>query len=103
MSYGERLEAEMHQRQARQAFLDALDRLTAQQLTVSHSKRAENYAPKVMTGRGFVNGHTVRELEHAMNQLLDEGTIIASAEVFKTANRNSRCGIARTATVAGAV
>jgi len=75
MTYGERLEAEQRRGEARQTFMDALDRLTGQGTNVSENKKAGNYAPRVMAERGLVNGQSVLELERAMIDLLNEGRL----------------------------
>jgi hypothetical protein len=56
MTYSERLDAEKRRGKACQEFLDALDRTARQGVSLSDSKRAGNYAPKLMVERNFANG-----------------------------------------------
>jgi RecA-family ATPase len=92
MTPGERLEADMKARANAQAFLDRLDKLTAQGRTVSHSPQAQNYAPKVMANR---SGAGRREIEAAMALLFEEGRIKANMPVGRRANRTPILGIGR--------
>ena len=77
------LELKLRKGAACQAFLDALDVLTAQQRPVSHAKQARNYAPRFMSEAGLAEGFTVRELEEAMNTLFADQRILANQVVGK--------------------
>ena len=57
---------------AKITFLAALDELTAQQRSMSHSSRAGNYAPKAMTAAGLAADYSKGELRQAMNGLFAE-------------------------------
>jgi hypothetical protein len=94
-TYGDRLDRELRRGQACQAFLDALDGLTQQRRNVSHSTCGRNYAPKVMKEAGLCDGFTRAEMEAAMNELFKDGRIVASAELWKGADRHPVVGIAR--------
>jgi 5S rRNA maturation endonuclease (ribonuclease M5) len=96
MTYGDRLDAEMRHGQAKQAFLDALDRFTAQGQGLSDSNKATSYAPKMILQRKFADGFNLRELERAMIDLLDEGRIKANEPIGKDRHRNTRYGFVRT-------
>ncbi|WP_159717726.1 AAA family ATPase [Geminicoccus flavidas] len=93
---GEKVAERMAQGKARAAFLDALDRLTAQGRPVSHSERAGNYAPKVMVDAGLNDGCTVKQLATVMNVLLNEGLIRSNEEVGRRSNRAPIYGLKRT-------
>jgi hypothetical protein len=51
-------------------FLDLLDRCEDQQVYLSHSPKAGNFAPKVLAGRTDSEGYTVKEFGAAMAALL---------------------------------
>ena len=95
MGYGDKLTAEMHLRQAAQAFLDALDKLAAQGRNVSHSIRAPNYAPTVMLAAKAVEGFTRAELVRAMELLFNENRIVANAALWQGKGRNTVYGLKR--------
>jgi len=57
---------------ARQTFKDAIDKLTARDINVSHLKTApRNYAPKVIKEEGLSGEHNPRTLRKAMMSLID--------------------------------
>jgi hypothetical protein len=89
------LSMQLHQGQVQQAFLNCLDKLTKQGRPVSHSSRATNYAPKIITGMPEAQGATRKELTEAMESLFDEGRIKANEEIGKRRNRTPITGIAR--------
>jgi RecA-family ATPase len=95
MSYGDRLDVQMRMGAAKQAFLDALDRLTGNGRNVSDSTRAGNYAPKVMIEAGFVDGFTKGELATAMNGLFAEFAIKANEPFGRGPDRHKLKGIAK--------
>ncbi len=80
-------DAGLARRNAQTAFLAALDALSAQQRTASHNSRAGNYAPKLMIDAGLANGVSKRGFELAMNDLLREGRIQASVQLWKGTDR----------------
>jgi RecA-family ATPase len=94
MSYADRLDAEMRKGRARQAFKDALRTMTAQGRNVSHAVRATNFAPKAFKAAGMAEGFTAAEMTEAMNDLLNDGTIIANARVGIGADRHPTFGLA---------
>ena len=96
MSYSDRLAADLRRGQACQEFLDALDRTAKQGVNLSDSKRAPNYAPRVMVNRNYANGFTVLEMERAMFELLDGGRIVANEPVGQSKSRHPRYGLVRT-------
>ena len=86
-----------HRFSARMAFLDALDTLTGQRRSASHSARAGNYAPKEMKAAGLAEGFSKADLKRAMNALFADQEIVASAKLWQAANRTWVVGIARKA------
>jgi hypothetical protein len=83
MSYGDKLEAGLRLGAARQAFLDALDRLTDQGCSLSHGGRATDHAPKVIAEAGMTGEFTRAELAAAMNGLLNSCVIRANETVAR--------------------
>lgn len=96
MTEDERLRAEEAEQEQAEAFLKALDRLTGQGCNVSDGPCTSNYAPKVVLERGLGKGLTKKQLERAMNLLLNEGRIKANQNVVQSSNRHWRKGLART-------
>lgn len=94
MSYAQKLDADMRKGRAKQAFKDALRTMTAQGRNVSHAIRATNYAPKAFKAAGMADDFTAAELAEAMNDLLNEGTIIANAKVGTGTDRHPTFGLA---------
>jgi RecA-family ATPase len=92
-----RLERKMREGAADQAFLDALDRLTAQRRHTSAGKSAQNYAPKLMVEAGVSGDYSKAELERAMQRLFAAGRILASQVLWQRDNRHRVQGIARAA------
>lgn len=90
-----RIERNVRERQADEAFLAALDALTEQQRNVSHSPQAKNYAPRVMRSHQATNGFTKTDLAGAMDRLLNSGAIKANMPVGKHHNRTRSLGLAR--------
>ena len=95
MTQADLLALKMRKGAACQAFLDALDVLTAQQRPVSHSNQARNYAPRFMRSAGLAEGFSARELEEAMNTLFADQRILANQVIGKRPNRSTITGIAR--------
>lgn len=94
-TFGDKLDREMRKGQARQAFLDALDQLTAQQRSVSESA-GRNYAPLMMKQASLAEGFSKDELRVAMEDLFREGRIRAKCALpWRTGDRKSAIGIAR--------
>ena len=93
-SFGDQLERKMRERAADAALLAALDQLTGQRRTTSASPSARNYAPKLMTREGLVNGCAERDLARAMTRLKD-GQIAADMALWQRPNRHAATGIAR--------
>jgi hypothetical protein len=91
------MDASFHRHNAKNAFLTALDELTAQRRNVSHADRASNYAPKVMKRAGLAEGFTKKDLCRAMNDLLAERAITASVGLWRGGDRKWVTGIARAA------
>lgn len=89
------VEASFRRHNAKMAFLAALDALTEQRRNVSHSERASNFAPKVFKAAGLAGDFTRKELARAMNELFAEKAIVASAELWRGADRKPVLGIAR--------
>lgn len=95
MTMAERIEAEQERRKHAEMFLTALDKLTEQRRTVSHSNMARNYAPRLMHAEKLCDGLTVRQLEGAMRLLFDEARIVGDAQVYQRPNRSWASGVAR--------
>jgi RecA-family ATPase len=91
------VDASYHRHNAKLAFLAALDELTAQQRSVSHSERASNYAPKAMTEAGLAGDYSRLDLKRAMNALLSDRAIVADARLWPAGNRHFVTGMARVA------
>ena len=89
------MDATYHRHNAKMAFLAALDALTEQRRNVSHSERASNYAPKAMKAAGFAEQFSKADLKRAMNALFADQAIVASAELWRGADRKFVLGIAR--------
>jgi hypothetical protein len=89
------LNMRLRQGQVCQAFLDCLDKLTNQGRNVSHSPRAQNYAPKLMTGMPEAQNATKEELAVAIESLFAQGRIEANREIGRRTNRTPITGIAR--------
>ena len=95
-TYGDKLDREMRKGQACQAFLDALDILTAQQRSTSDGASSRNFAPKVMKSAGLTDGFAEKELRAAMESLFKDNRIKARMPLpFKDAYRRGVFGIAR--------
>jgi RecA-family ATPase len=62
---------------AETVFLELLAARWAQNVFVSHSSRAGNYAPKLFARMADRKGYTAKDFEAAMNRLLDARRIIA--------------------------
>ena len=84
------------EKQAREKFLELLDKFTEQGRNLSHSPQAKNYAPKMMGAMQDNGGHTKKQFSEAMESLLNEGVIMANAKIGAHANRTPMKGIART-------
>ena len=91
------VEANFHRHNARLAFLTALDEMTAQKRSVSHSDRASNYAPKAMKAAGLAEDYSKADLKRAMNALFAEQAIVANAELWRGGDRKWIVGLARRA------
>lgn len=89
------MDAAFHRHNAKQAFLKALDELTAQRRSVSDSERAGNYAPKAIKAAGLAEGFSKADLKRAMNELFRDRAIIARAPLWKGSDRKPVLGIAR--------
>ena len=96
MTAAERLAAEIERRKHAEVFLTALDKLTEQGRAVSHSRQAQNYAPKAIIEAKEAGELTRKQLEAAMELLFAEQRIEAGVEVGKKPNRSPKFGIART-------
>ena len=95
-THGDRLERKMRERQIDQAFLVALDKLTGQQRSTSHSQQARNYAPRLMVENGLANGFSRSDFEKAMHRLFSDDLIIADGALpWVKANRQFARGITR--------
>lgn len=93
------VDASFRRHNAKMAFLAALDELTAQQRSVSHSDRAGNFAPKVMKAAGLATDYSKAELKQAMNGLFADHAILANAQLWRGADRKWVVGLARRAAV----
>jgi RecA-family ATPase len=91
------VDASFHRHNAKGAFLAALDELTAQKRSVSHSERAGNYAPKAMKAAGIAVDYSKADLRKAMNALFAECAIVANAELWRGGDRKWVMGLARRA------
>lgn len=96
MTEGERIAAVQEKRQHAIVFLAALDTLTEQGRAVSHSRQAQNYAPKAMLAAKLVGDLTKKQLAVAMELLFAEGRIEANAKVGQRKQRSPQYGIVRT-------
>jgi RecA-family ATPase len=67
--------ASIEKRNAKTAFLEALDQATAAGRNLSDSKNAGNYGPRVLVQMPAGRGFKIRDLERAMNQLFGDGVI----------------------------
>jgi RecA-family ATPase len=99
MTDAERLDAAIERRAHADVFLEALDTLTARQRNLSISRNAANYAPKVMIECCLSKKLTQRQLEDAMELLLDEQRIEPDVKLWKGENRHTKYGLARTGNV----
>ena len=95
MSFAERLDAEQEKRRHATIFLNAIDVLTTQRRTISHNKRATNYAPKAITDANLASGLTANQLADAMELLFAENRIVGDAKVYERQNRSWASGIVR--------
>lgn len=76
----------------REAFLENLRGLTADAIAVSASKRAKNYAPKVMSGYSKVS---ISAMESALESLLADGLLDTNAKLpWLKSNRHPAMGVA---------
>lgn len=99
-TYGDQLDREMRKGQAGQAFLDALAKLTEQQISLSDRTRAGNFGPRLIKDAGLANGFTVKELEAGMHAMLNEHRIRANMPLpWRDAARHSVVGLALCAPV----
>lgn len=89
-----RIERNVRERHADEAFLAALDDLTKQQRNVSHHPHAANFAPKLASRQKAAAGFTRKDLTAAMERLLQAGKIKAGQTVFTGADRKPRIGLA---------
>jgi hypothetical protein len=64
---------------AETVFLELLAARWAQNVFVSHSSRAANYAPKLFAKMADRKGYTAKDFEAAMGRLLDARRIVAEA------------------------
>lgn len=78
---GDKLAQEMHNREAMQAVVDAVDALTKRGINASHSKNAPNYAPKVIRQHALANGFTSKQLEAGLRIALEESRLMANQKV----------------------
>jgi RecA-family ATPase len=99
MTEGERLDALIERRAHADVFLAALDALTARYRNLSSRKNAANYAPKVMIECRLSKGLNQRQLEDAMELLLDEQRVEPDVRLWKGDNRHAKFGLARTGDV----
>jgi RecA-family ATPase len=91
------MDAAFHRHNAKGAFLAALDELTLQQRSTSHSERAGNYAPKAMKVAGLAVDYSKSDLRKAMNALFADQAIVANAQLWRGADRKWVMGLARRA------
>ena len=89
------MDASYHRHNAKMVFLAALDELTAQQRSVSHSDRAGNFAPKMMKAAGLAADFTKADLKRAMEGLFADQSIVANAQLWRGADRKWVVGLAR--------
>jgi RecA-family ATPase len=94
MTPAELLELKLRQGAACQGFLDGLDSFTSEGRPLSHSNRAENFAPKLIAEKA--DGFSFAELKAAMEQLFTDGRIEANAIIGRGKDRHPIRGIART-------
>ena len=81
---------------AAQAFLAALDTLTAKRRNVSHARHAASFAPRVMVAARLVPGFTIAELEAGMALLFRQGRIVAAASMpWRRHDGHSVTGVSR--------
>ena len=90
----ERIDRRNQEKKVREKFLELLDRLTEQGRNVSHSKQAQNYAPKVMAPLPE-SGFTKKQFMAAMEDLLNDRVIEANAAIGQRGNRSRVFGLAR--------
>ena len=91
----DRLERDMRRSQAEARFMEGVDKLTALERTLSASRQAVNYAPKLIRAE-HAPTFTVKELEAAMLRLLEEGRLVPSTKLpFKKAGRRFAEGLGR--------
>jgi RecA-family ATPase len=78
-------------------FLDLLDHATSDEVGLSISKRARNYAPRVMSKDGrYKSADMERRMIAAMARLLNAGAIVEDATLpWRGSNRGALTGIAR--------
>ena len=79
------------------AFLDLLDHATSDEVALSISKRASNYAPRVMSKDGrYKSTDMERRMIASMARLLNAGAIVDDATLpWRGSNRAALTGIAR--------
>jgi RecA-family ATPase len=94
-TYESSIDRKCREREVEQAFLAALDQLTAQRRATSASKQASNYAPKIMVVAGLVNGYSRRDLDAAMERLFAAGEIVADAQLWQRSDRHWATGLGR--------
>lgn len=95
MTPSERLDAELAEREHAMVFLRALDRLTEQGCNISDSKKAGNYAARVILESDLGEGLSQTQLAKALRLLLNEGRVLANQPVGRADNRHQRYGLAR--------
>lgn len=82
-------------REAKAVFLTALDALSRQQRSTSHSSHAPNYAPKLIAKAGLSAGFSLKELDNAMQELFNESVVRGQQRLWKGPDRKWVSGIAR--------
>lgn len=87
------LTVKAYRAKVRDGFLAALDQLAAQGRNLSHSRQAKNYAPREI--KRICPKFDQRDLEFAMNELLDTGVIAANQIIKVGNNRHPIRGLGR--------
>ena len=94
MNAVDRIADSARERQAEGAFLAALAARNVELRSVSHSKQAENFAPKVLVGRQECKGFTKKDLTDAMERLFQAGRIKSAQEIGRDKQRHRVFSIA---------
>jgi hypothetical protein len=76
------------------AVVEAVHALTARRQPTSHNPTTRNYLPKLMVAEGLNEGHGVDLLRSAMGALIDAGTLIPDAELWRKPDRHMATGLA---------